>query len=262
MKLAAFLTVVLLAVAGPIMAQSTDVSYEERSALRPSLAPDAIADSLYTTARRALNQGSYDAAISGLTRVATRHPLAYVAPNAWYWLAYTLHRRGLESGSGGDLRRALNATIVHRVFYEDAYTRGETIGLARSALDDLATLGLATATDRAVTRNIFAVNYTPCGGRPAVEAGAAALQNVVRLSPPDGATRFDETINGEGLCLDVAPTAGLYNRSGLSSDDKAAIIAAYGRSLHPSAVELLREIENTEPDPVLKKLAQDWLRFH
>jgi hypothetical protein len=136
------------------------------------------------------------------------------------------------------------------------------MGLARAAIADLTALGQATATDRAVTRNIVSIGFTPCAGRAPAEVGANVLQNVVRLAPADGAMRFDETMNGEGLCLDVAPTAGLYNRAGLSADAKATIIAAYGRSLHPSAVERLEAIENTEPDPVLRKLAQDWLRFH
>jgi|SRR5687767_6133624 len=79
------------------------------------------ADSLYRSARAALNAGRYREAAAAFQRIRERYPRSGYTPDALYWEAFSLYRQG----GSENLRRALRALEMQRNRYARAATRGD-----------------------------------------------------------------------------------------------------------------------------------------
>ncbi|HET9985298.1 MAG TPA: HEAT repeat domain-containing protein [Longimicrobiales bacterium] len=106
------------------------------------------ADSLYRSARQALNGGDYQRAAELFAAVASRYPRSAYAPDALYWQAFALYR----SGGSGELRSALSALEVQGTRYPNAGTRGDAETLATRINGELARRGDAEAAGRVTQR--------------------------------------------------------------------------------------------------------------
>lgn len=102
------------------------------------------ADSLYRTAREALNRGDFQRASQLFGRVANRYADADVAGDALYWQAYALYRQGGTS----DLKAASKALKAHKDKYPKAGTRGDADALATRIDGTLARQGDAGSAER------------------------------------------------------------------------------------------------------------------
>jgi HEAT repeat protein len=143
----AFLTTVLTAAAlvaapglsgGPAFAA---LHAQQGRAAAPSM---DSADSLYRTAREALNRSDFRRASQLFGRVASRYADADVAGDALYWQAYALYRQG----AARDLREASKALKAHKEKYPKAGTRGDADALATRIDGALARQGDAGSAER------------------------------------------------------------------------------------------------------------------
>jgi hypothetical protein len=224
----------------------------------PVLEPIRAADSVYVLARRALNQRNYDAAIPLFYDVTQRYPLAMVAPNAWYWVAYALHRRGVDRGDVEDLKAAQDALILHRWMYAEALTADDAADLALVVRGALAARG-DTAAARYLER--LQESSTPLAKCDSSMAAShdQALRGLARLEPDVAARTFAAIVSGSGKCRDLSLADPLYSRLAKRRDLKELVIAAYGQSVHPSAARRLQAIAADESDQVLRAEASAWL---
>lgn len=119
------------------------------------------ADSLYRSARQALNAGEYQRAAELFAAVASRFPRSSYAPDALYWQAFALYR----SGGSGELRSALAALEVQGARYPQAGTRGDAETLSTRINGELARRGDAEAAGQ-VTQRADAAAKAPQQGCP------------------------------------------------------------------------------------------------
>ena len=119
---------------------------------------DDPADSLYSTAREALNRGDFRRASQLFGRVNARYPDSPYAGDALYWQAYALYRQGGTS----DLKAASKALKAHKDKYPKAATRGDADALATRIDGTLARQGDASSAERIGRQADAAVRDTSC----------------------------------------------------------------------------------------------------
>ena len=102
---------------------------------------DDPADSLYRTARDALNRNDYSRAAELFRRIREQYPKSTYTPDAFYWEAFALYRKG----GTDDLRTALNALEAQSQRYPKAATRGDAGPLATRIRGELAKRGDSNA---------------------------------------------------------------------------------------------------------------------
>ena len=110
-----------------------------RRAIAPARAADAVdpADSLYRTAREALNDGDYRRAAAIFHDVQTRFPRSLYVGDAMYYEAFSLSRTGVER----DLRSALKVIDEQRRRFPGVATRGDAAALETRVRGELARKG-------------------------------------------------------------------------------------------------------------------------
>jgi hypothetical protein len=225
----------------------------------PLLGYDAAADSVYTAGRLALNRSDYANAIVSFTDVARRYPMTYFAPNAWYWLAYTQYRTGIDRDDQNALRDAANSLSAHRALYRNAHNRVDVAELFQRVRAALAARGNAAATEAMQTSRVGIVDFIDCAQVDAVEF-AATLKSYDVLEGEAAARSLGGMVFGAGMCADLTLAEPIYGRVAGQRDAKEFVIAALGRSLHPSATAQLIAIAKREPDLKMRELVVAWLR--
>jgi len=105
---------------------------------RPAWAKTDPADSLYSSARRALNQKDYETAARLFDAIVTRYPKSQYAPDALYWKAFALNRSGI-------LDEAADALEAQAKRYPQASTRGDAAALLVQIQGQLAQRGDSAA---------------------------------------------------------------------------------------------------------------------
>ena len=135
----------------------------------PALAQKDPADSVYTRARRALDDKNYDAAARAFDAIITRFPRSAFAPDALYWKGFALYRSGNLEGAAA----ALEAQAQR---YPNAPTRRDAAPLLILVKAELAKRGDTTARQD-VTRAASS-SQDPCRD---MEVRAAALDAVQQM---------------------------------------------------------------------------------
>ncbi|MGH7624222.1 MAG: HEAT repeat domain-containing protein [Gemmatimonadaceae bacterium] len=103
----------------------------------PAAFPSDSADSLYRTARQALNDGDYRRAADLFRRIAERYPSSSYAGDALYWQAFALYRRG----GTDDLHVALESLQDQKARFPSAATHGDADALVTRIRGELAKRG-------------------------------------------------------------------------------------------------------------------------
>ena len=96
------------------------------------------ADSLYSRARRALDDKNYEAAARLFESIVARHPRSVYAPDALYWRAFSLYRNGNLEGAEAALEQ-------QGARYPNAATRTDAAPLLILVKGELAKRGDTTA---------------------------------------------------------------------------------------------------------------------
>jgi len=136
----AYLSAALLLVLGGAVGgtSSTPAVSQGQAAVVP--APWAVedpADSLYRAARDALNRNDYTRAADLFRKIRDTYPQSQYTPDAYYWEAFALYRRGGTT----DLKTALGSMDVQEKKYPKAATRGDARSLATRISSELAKRG-------------------------------------------------------------------------------------------------------------------------
>ena len=104
----------------------------------PVHAQSQAADSVYTFARRALDQKNYDAAARAFDQLLARYPRSVYAPDALYWKGFALYRNG-------SLEQAQTALEAQASRFPSAPTRADAAALLIQVKGELARRGDAAA---------------------------------------------------------------------------------------------------------------------
>lgn len=138
------------------------------------------ADSLYRTAREAMNRGAYEDAARAFNRIWERHPRSAYAPDALYWEAFNRYR----IGDSVALERALELLEIQRQRYAEAATRknGDAQSLSARITGMLARRG----NERAAQSVVVAANEVAGMGRMIGEEVAAQMAVVAREMAAQG----------------------------------------------------------------------------
>ena len=136
----AYLSAALLLVLGGAVSEpssSPAVPQAQASAVPAPWAAEDPADSLYRAARDALNRNDYSRAADLFRKIRDTYPKSQYTPDAYYWEAFALYRRGGTS----DLKAALNSLEQQEKKYPNAATRGDARSLATRIRGELAKRG-------------------------------------------------------------------------------------------------------------------------
>ena len=154
-----YITALILAVAASGGADVTMAPSPSAFRQTPTRAAAADpADSLYTAAREALNDGDFRRAAQLFARVNSRYPDSQYAGDALYWQAYALYRQGGTS----ELKAASKALKAHKDKYPKAATRGDADALATRIEGTLARQGDASAAEAVTGKARAAGSDTTC----------------------------------------------------------------------------------------------------
>lgn len=133
-------------------------------------AQTGAADSLYSRARRTLDDKNYDAAARLFESIVARYPRSVYAPDALYWRAFSLYRNGNLEGA----EAALEAQAAR---YPNAATRADAAPLLIVVKGELAKRGDTTARQD-VSRAAAAGASGPCEDMEVRIAALDALQQM------------------------------------------------------------------------------------
>jgi len=136
----AYLSAALLLVLGGAVggtSSSAAVSQGQASVVPAPWAVEDPADSLYRAARDALNRNDYTRAADLFRKIRDTYPKSQYTPDAYYWEAFALYRRGGTS----DLNTALASLEQQEKKYPKAATRGDARSLTTRIRSELAKRG-------------------------------------------------------------------------------------------------------------------------
>ncbi|MBX6362305.1 MAG: HEAT repeat domain-containing protein [Gemmatimonadetes bacterium] len=201
------------------------------------------ADSLYRSARQALNDGDYRRAAQLFAEVASRYPRSAYAADALYWQAFALYR----SGGSGELRAALAALEVQGTRYPQASTRGDAETLATRINGELARRGDEQAARR-VARRADAVTRAPQQGCPTEDdendMRVAALNALLQMGTEQAMPILRQVLARRDAC-----SATLRRR--------AVFLVSQKRT--PETAAILLKAAREDPDPEVRGQAVFWL---
>lgn len=182
----------------------------------PWLAQDP-GDSLYRSARGALNRGDYRAAAREFQALRDRYPRSGYAADSYYWQAFAMSKLG----STTDLRSALTLLDQQRERHPDARTARDARGLRIQVQGELARLGDADA----------AAAVASAAAPPAAAAAPAAPAG------PKGGV-------GRGVGVGVGAGRGQAGRAECSDEDDDRLIAlnALLQMQAEQAIPILRQV--------------------
>jgi TolA-binding protein len=109
----------------------------------PDSAQADVADSLWRTARQALNQNQYDRAAELFRSIRDKYPRSTYVPNTYYWEAFALYR----AGSDDNLRAARTALQTQADRYPKATSSRDARVLLRRVQGELARRGDSDAAE-------------------------------------------------------------------------------------------------------------------
>jgi TolA-binding protein len=109
----------------------------------PDSAQADVADSLWRTARQALNQNQYDRAAELFRSIRDKYPRSTYVPNTYYWQAFALYR----AGSDDNLRDARTALQTQADRYPKATSSRDARVLLRRVQGELARRGDSDAAE-------------------------------------------------------------------------------------------------------------------
>lgn len=199
---------------------------------RPPLQAQADpADSLYSRARRALDDKNYDAAARLFDSIVTRYPRSVYAPDALYWKGFALYR-------GGNLAGAAAALEAQATRYPNAATRADAGPLLMMLKGELAKRGNAAA-----RREIDSAAASG-GACQDMEVRAAALDALQQMDADRVLPLLRRVLAGRDECSAPLRKNALYILAQKSGSDRD---------------KLLLEIAKTDPSTTVRNDAVYYL---
>jgi HEAT repeat protein len=226
-------------------------------------------DSLYRSAREALNRGEYTRASSLFQSLEQRYPRSRVAPAALYYRAFALYR----SGATAELRSALEALKAQQQRYPEAASDPDAAALRTRLYAALAARGDAEA----ATALRAASAGGPSCDKEDVEVRAEALNALAHINPPEARPTLKKVLARRDECSVRLRRSAVYILGRSGTDEAAAdllevartdpdlsvksdAIVLLGRSPGAATVRTLETIFNESTDDRTRQAALSALR--
>jgi len=193
-------------------------------------------DSLYRSAKEALNRGEYARASTMFQTVEQKYPRSRVAPAAMYWRAFALYR----AGSTEELRVAIEALKAQQQRYPEAASDADAATLRTRLYAALAARGDAKA---AAELRTAAASGTDCD-REDMEVRSEALSALAQLNPPEARTTLKKVLARRDECSVTLRRRAVY---------------ILGRTGTEESTADLLEVAKTDPDPGVRSDAINML---
>ena len=200
-------------------------------------APQDPADSLYRAAREALNRNDYDRAANLFAEIIRRFPQSQYAPDAYYWQAFALYRKG----GAQDLRAALDLLERQKSLHPRAATIAENEALATRIRGQLARLGDERAAEslaKAATASMTSCNAEEDAVR------TAALNALLQMDTERAVPILEQVLARRDECF--APLR-----------RKAVFLLA--QKVTPQTATVLLDLAQNDPDREVREQAVFWL---
>jgi HEAT repeat protein len=214
-------------------------------------------DSLWRSAREALNRGEYARASALFRSLEQRYPRSRVAPAALYYQAFSLYR----SGSSDELRTALEALKAQQVKYPEAAADPDAATLRTRLYAALASRGDAQA---AAALRAATASGTACD-KEDIDVRAEALNALAQINPPEArptlkkvlARRDDCSVNLRRRAVYILARNGTEESSAdllevakgdPSPEVRHDAIVLIGRSPGTATVRMLEQLFKDAPD--------------
>ena len=228
-------------------------------------------DSLYRSAREALNRGEYARASGLFQTLEQKYPRSRVAPAALYWRAFALYR----AGSTDDLNAALEALKAQKERYPEAATDADVATLRTRLYAALANRGVASAAS-ALRAETAARGTTDCD-REDAEVRAEALNALAQINPPEARPTLKKVLARRDECSALLRRRAVYILGRAGTDESAAdlievaksdpdpdvrrdAIVLLGRSPGAATVKTLEQLFNESTDERTREAALSALR--
>ncbi len=230
-----------LAASAPALAWLGTVTprLQERSAAgpRPAWATQDPADSLYRAAREALNRNDYARAADLFGEIIRRYPRSEYAPDAYYWQAFALYRKGGVE----DLRAAVRLLDQQKARHPKAATLAESEALATRVRGQLARLGDADAAE--------SLTKAAAGS----EAACSSENDEVRAAALNALLQMDA-----GRAMPILEKV-LARRDACSAPLRRRAVFLVSQKVTPETEDILLDLVRNDPDREVREQAVFWL---
>jgi HEAT repeat protein len=228
-------------------------------------------DSLWRSAREALNRGEYARASALFRSLEQRYPRSRVAPAALYYQAFSLYR----SGSSDELRTALEALKAQQEKYPEAAADPDAATLRTRLYAALAARGDAQA---AAALRAATASGSACD-KEEMDVRAEALNALAQINPPDArptlkkvlARRDECSVNLRRRAVYILARNGTEESSGdllevakadPSPEVRHDAIVLIGRSPGTGTVRTLEQLFKDAPDDRTRESVLSALRHN
>ena len=208
-----------------------------RTVAPPAAFPSDSADSLYRTARQALNDGDYRRAADLFRRIAERFPTSSYAGDALYWQAFALYRRG----GTDDLHAALESLQQQKARFPSAATHGDADALVTRIRGELAKRG-----DSRYAADIRRTADSAVQGCPREDDDirVAALNALMQMNADQALPVLKKVLARRDGCSEPLRRKAVFIVAQQKSDESAS---------------LLLEAARSDPSPEVRRQAVFWL---
>jgi HEAT repeat protein len=244
-----------------------DAGRDAFSRLRPD--QGSPEDSLWRSAREALNRGEYARASALFRSLEQRYPRSRVAPAALYYQAFSLYR----SGSSDELRTALEALKAQQEKYPEAAADPDAATLRTRLYAALASRGDAQA---AAALRAATASGTACD-KEDIDVRAEALNALAQINPPEARPTLKKVLARRDECSVSLRRRAVYilarNGTEASSADLLEVakgdpspevrhdaIVLLGRSPGTTTVRTLEQLFKDAPDDQTRQSVLSALR--
>lgn len=219
-----------------------DVAFEPTEPLPPeSWAPQDPADTLWRTARRALNDGDYARAAQLYNRIHddARYRGSEYRAASMYWEAFARQRMGGRT----ELQRARSSLTEMRRLYADAYKQQKDAPSLLTRIEaDLARLGDARAGEVIASRS-KSVTQNPCND-PNMAVKVETLNALLQMDAENAMPILEEVMKKKDAC---------------SVELRRRAVFMIAQKPTPRTSEMLLDAVRDDPDPQVQENAVFWL---
>ena len=211
----------------------------------------SVEDSLYRSAREALNRGEYRRASEQFKTFEQKYPKSRYVPAAMYWQAFALYRVGATP----DLRQALKVLDDQRTRYPEAAEEQEVASLTTRVVGTLAARGDPGMPERL---RQSAPGQSACD-REDMDIRAEALSALVQSDPSGAAPVIRRTLARRDECSVPLRRRAVYllGREGVGGTPEDLLAVAKDdpdQSVRADALSRLAQLPGDAPVKMLEQL--------
>ena len=206
-----------------------------RSATATASAEDA-ADSLYRLGRQAINDASYERAISIFRQVAEKYPKSSSASDALYWRAWAAYQLGRDRHNKSYFESALESIEQLQQNYPKANAIADARELRTRIRTEQATLGNSQAAGEVASQARRVAQSTSCSGADD-EMRMAALQGLMSMNSSDAVPILKQVLAQRDPCRVGLRKQAVYMIAQRRDDDVVSSLLDVARNDPSSEVQ-------------------------